>query len=221
MKDFSKLYAKEYYSGRLSNDTKRLLSFDLEGQLIRKYKHSGIVCDVGCSTGEFLNHIRWQGDKYGMEISEFARKEAEKTAISFEKNILTVNNYFDLIVFRGTIQHLPEPFLYIQKSFESLKSGGVVAFLATPNSNSIYYKLFNTLPFLAPELNFYIPSDLTLSSALNNFGFEIKEIQYPYVGSPYQKLISDHIKFLKKLVFRTDDKFAFYKSMMNLIAIKP
>lgn len=221
MKDFSNLYTDQYFITRLTNDKKRLKSFEQEAQFIYRYKSSGVVCDIGCSTGEFLSHIDWQGPRYGMEINEFAEKEAEKSGISFDKNIFTEKDFFDLIIFRGTIQHLPEPFLYVNKSFESLKSGGAVVFLATPNANSIFYKLFNTLPPLAPELNFYIPSDITLSNALRNFGFEIKDIQYPYIDSPYRNLISDHMKFLMRLIFRTNDKFAFYRSMMNLIAVKP
>ena len=45
------------------------------------------VVDVGCSTGEFLSHIKWEGEKYGMEINQFAKKIAS-SLINFKKIFL-------------------------------------------------------------------------------------------------------------------------------------
>ena len=51
--------------------------------------------------------------------------------------------------------------------------------------------------------------------------FNVIEIDKPYINSPYANFVSDHYKFMKKLIFRTDDVFAFWGSSMNLIAQKP
>jgi SAM-dependent methyltransferase len=222
MDKYKALYDDSYFLGRNSNDLKRLKSFHLEKDLLKKHVNfKGKVCDIGCSTGEFLKEISWEGERYGMEISEKAKKIAEKTGINFEKNITNVKEYFDLVVFRGTIQHLPEPIRYIQFAYDSLKPGGTIAFLATPNSNSIVYKLKNTLPVLVPQLNFYIPSDLTLINISNNIGFQMTENQKPYLKSPYKNFLADHFNFLKMIIFRTKPNFSFWGNMMNLIFIKP
>lgn len=176
---------------------------------------------MGCSTGEFIEAIGWNvKNAYGMEASTYARAIAEKKGIRFDRHIFNTEDYFDLIVFRGTIQYLPNPFDYIKAAFVALKSGGYTVFLATPNSNSIYYRLFKTLPFLEEHLNYLIPCDISLTMNLQNCGFKIINIDFPYLKSPYSRLISDHLKFLRKLVFRTNDRFAFWRSSMNILAKK-
>ena len=155
-----------------------------------------------------------------MEVSDTA-KELAKDIISFEKNIFTEENFFDLIIFRGTIQHVDEPFRMIKQSFEALKPGGYLVFIATPNSNSPYYRINKTLPFLDPPLNFYIPADNELKNALENFGFKNIFIEYPYIDTPYKKFIFDHIKFIINFLFRVKLNYPFWKSMMNISCKKP
>ena len=217
---YKHLYDNLYFQDRNSVDKKRLESFTQEKKFIHKYVKEGLICDVGCSTGEFLNHINWDGAKYGMEINDSAKEMAKNIGISFEKDILNQTDFFDVVVFRGTIQHLPNPFSYIQNAYNSLKPGGYIVFLSTPNANSLYYKLFNNLPMLDCRYNFFIPSDLTLSNICVNFNFEILEVEKPYFKSPYSNIKLDHLKFLKKFLFRTDDKFAFWGNSMNLIGRK-
>lgn len=202
------------------------MSFQQERDYLKYYLgekvfQEGLLLDVGCSTGEFIEAIGWNvKNAYGMEISTYARAIAEKKGIKFDRHIFNTEDYFDLIVFRGTIQYLPNPFDYMKAAFVALKSGGHVVFLATPNSNSIYYCLFKTLPFLEEHLNYLIPCDKSLTMNLKNCGFKILDVDFPYLKSPYSRLISDHLKFLKKLVFRTDDRFAFWRSSMNVLAKK-
>jgi len=219
--NYKYLYDDSYFQNRNSVDKKRLESFKQENNFIYKYVKEGVICDIGCSTGEFLNYIEWHGDKYGMEINESAKKIAKEAGVSFEKDILNQANFFDIVVFRGTIQHLPNPFSYIQNAYKALKPGGYIVFLATPNMNSIYYKFFNDLPMLSKELNFFIPSDIVLSNILTNIGFSSIQIEKPYLSSPYSNIMSDHLKFLRKFFFRTNDKFAFWGSSMNMISKKP
>ena len=221
VKDFSNLYGSDYFKNRSLNDLKRMQSFEKEKHLLKKYVNfSGVVCDIGCSTGEFLTAIDWRGEKFGMEVNEDAIQLAKASGISFEKNILNSENYFDAIIFRGTIQHIPDPFGYIQKSYEALKKGGYIIFLATPNANSVVYKLFNTLPALNPRLNFFIPSDITLKDVLENFDFDIIEVEKPYLKSPYANPLKDHANFIKCIISSRRPNFPFWGSMMNLVAVK-
>ena len=221
MKTFAHLYEDRYFGDRHKTNRKRLDSFLQEKSfLLRHVPLSATVCDVGCSTGEFLEAIEWSGPRFGMEVNAAAIEVAQGCGISFEKSILTEENFFDVVVFRGTIQHLPDPFLYIGAAYRSLKKGGVIAFLATPNANSILYKLFNTLPALQPAFNFYVPSDVTLGDILRNYDFKVIDIEYPYLTSPYANPIADHLNFLKLLVTRQKPKFPFWRSMMNVIARK-
>lgn len=221
MKDFTALYDGSYFEHRKSNDQKRLISFAQEKAfLLRHLDLNGRVCDVGCSTGEFLSAIDWAGPRHGVEINSEAIELARQSGIDFSQSILTEGAFFDVVVFRGTIQHLPDPFLYIQKAYESLKPGGHIVFLATPNANSLVYKVFNTLPALNPKYNFYIPSDVNLPDVLRNYDFEVVEIERPYLKSPYARPLMDHLNFIRCLITGSKPNFAFWGNMMNIIARK-
>lgn len=225
MSDYNQ-FGKDYFKTREGNDPLRQKCFENERTYLLKYLgnnafNEGNLLDVGCSTGEFISAIKWNiKNAYGMEVSDYARSHAEKKGIKFSKDLFNANNFFDLIVFRGTIQYIPNPFDYISNCFSALKTGGHIVFLATPNTNSMYFRYFKTLPFLEEHLNYLIPCDTTLSMNLKNVGFNIVNITYPYLKSPYSKPFSDHYKFIKKIIFRTKDKFAFWKSSMNLLAKK-
>ena len=109
------------------NDKHRLASFELEKNFLiqNNIKLDGRICDVGCSTGEFLEHVGWIGDRFGMEVNSAAIEIAKSHAIQFSKSILTEKNYFDVVLFRGTIQHVDDPFNYISSALTSLRDGGV------------------------------------------------------------------------------------------------
>jgi SAM-dependent methyltransferase len=217
------LYGEDYFETRLSNDPKRLAQFRSEGELIRRYIRAGRAMDVGCSTGEFLEAIDWQDERFGMEISEYARALAMEKGVRFDRDIFSESDFFDLVIFRGTIQHLDEPFKFIKYAHSALRPGGYVVFLATPNINSPFYRLKKTLPFLDPPRNFYIPDDVSLRQTLVNFGFVVRETRYPYLRTPYARPLRDHWRFLRnRLTPRsTVIPHAFWRSSMEVVAQKP
>ena len=100
-----------------------------------------------------------------------------------------------------------------------LKTNGYMVFLATPNINSIYYRLFRSLPALDPKRNFLLPSDIMVKQILENFKLKVLKVEYPYWSSPYAKPLSDHVKFfLRILGFKQN--FAFWGNMMEYYAQK-
>ena len=154
-----------------------------------------------------------------MEIAEFAREQAKARGISFDRDIFSEADFFDLVIFRGTIQYIPSPFEYLYAAHRSLQPGGCL-FMTSPNTNSPYYRHFGTLPFLEEDLHFWIPCDSSLRMVLRNIGFRDIDITYPYLRSPYARPLRDHLKFVRKLVFRTDDRFPFWRNMMCVTARK-
>jgi SAM-dependent methyltransferase len=217
------LYGEDYFEGRVSNDPKRVAQFRSEGEFIRRYIRSGRAMDIGCSTGEFLEAIGWEDERFGMEISEFARAIAMEKGVRFDRDIFSETDFFDLVIFRGTIQHLDEPFKFMKHTYSALRPGGYVVFLATPNTNSPFYRLKKTLPFIDAARNFYIPDDVGLRQTLINFGFVVRETRYPYLHSPYASLLRDHWRFLRNLLTprSTVIPHAFWRSSMEIMAQKP
>jgi len=216
------LYEKERFEDE-AETRQREAMYQQEFARLKKYfdvHKGGNVLDIGCGTGDFLALFGTGWKKYGTEISDFTRK------IAGEKGIITdfelKDGFFDLIIFRGTIQHIPDPICRIGECYYWLKKGGGLVFLATPNTNSIYYKLFNTLPMLVEKYNFLLPSDKMLKQILSNFGFEIKGFEYPYRNTPYARPARDLFSFFLKLLrIRRNIKFPFYRNMMECYVQKP
>lgn len=235
----------EYFAQRVGNDPNRARAF--EGERLFLLRNRAVaseilgplaICDVGCSTGEFLGALRlidpaiplpngqvvrrndWHR-LYGMEISAHARRIAETHGISFARDILNTSNFFDAVIFRGTIQHLPHPFRYIERAFTALKPGGHVAFLATPNAGSLCYRLWQELPVSDDTRNYWMPSAKTLSNALTNFGFEIVAVEYPYLNGGYARPARDALAFARRLALGGKTNFPFPGNMLNLLARKP
>ncbi len=212
------LYSDAYFKKRFLNDSIRIKSFQKEKYFIEKFTSlNKKVCDVGCSTGEFLKSIKWNGPKYGIEINKKAIREAKKNGIKFNKNILNATNFFDVVIFRGTIQHLDDPFNYLSFANLSLKKGGLVFFLATPNINSLHYKLFQDLPALDSKRNFYLPSLSSLTNLMKIYNFTLVDYEKPYFNSGYDSLFKNFFCFFLKIFGLYKKNVAFPGNMMNLV----
>jgi len=223
------LYKKDYFEDEKSEREeeraiveKRRTMYIQEFGRIKKYfdiKKGGNVLDIGCGEGGFLSLFGSNWKKYGVDISGYALEVARKNGVVVDFNF--EDNLFDLIIFRGTIQHIPDPISRIEKCYYWLKSEGGVVFLVTPNANSIYYKLFNTLPLLSDKRNFFIPSDNVLKQILINFGFNVVATEYPYIGTPYASPIKDFFNFILKILgIKKNAKVPFYKNIMEIYAKK-
>jgi len=186
--------------------------------------NGGRILDVGCGIGGFLSEFDTQNwDCYGVDVADLAIKEARSRGIKvndFSEAYAYPDQFFDVIVFRGSIQLIPTPFFVIETCIRLLKPGGYLVFLATPNSNSLYYWRFKTLPFLTPHGNFLIPSDIMMKNALQNFGLDVIDIRYPYLGGPYANPLRDHFLYFLSF-FGVRREFPFWRSSMEIYARKP
>lgn len=219
-KQFNAAYFELYRA-----DPKRAAMYVREAAEIQRLcPAGGRILDVGCGLGLFLDHYpaeRWT--RFGVEIAEVAIREARQRGVhinDFDRGYDYPPGYFDVIVFRGSLQLIPTPFAVIKDCVRLLAPGGLLVFLATPNSNSPYYRRFKTLPFLTPHLNYLIPSDVMIGNALQNFGLEVLSIRHPYLETPYARPFWDHLWYLLSFI-GVKRKFAFWRSMMEIYSRKP
>ncbi|MFA6039778.1 MAG: class I SAM-dependent methyltransferase [Candidatus Peribacteraceae bacterium] len=219
------LYGAAYFEERKDESgRKRDAMQDQEMGRLRQFvdmTRGGNALDMGCGTGGFLERLGPTWKKYGIEVSDVAREAAERRDVVTDFELK--DGFFDLIIFRGTIQHIPDPIARIGECFYWLKPGGVIAFLATPNTNSLCYRLFGSLPMIRSDLNFLLPSDVMLRQILENFGFEMLGFAYPYRGTPYARPALDLASFLLKLlgIGGKGVHFAFYRNSLECFARKP
>lgn len=214
-------FNKDYFAKRFFGmDFRRNKSYLQEYKRICRHVLGGCVLDVGCGMGNFLDVFDngfW--DKYGIEISEYAAGIAAKKGIKLIDYDFN-SEFFDLVVFRGVFQYFEDPWHPIGECARMLKPGGIMAFLATPNANSICYRVFGDLPMLEKDLNFIIPSDNMLKKMLTDLKLEVLEFRYPYLDSPYANILLDHLRFFLKF-FGIKRKFAFWGNMMECYARRP
>ena len=212
------LYNKSYFSAYTDDPKRKEMYWQEFERTTRITKLSGgKVLDVGCGLGDFLGLFPKSWKKYGVEVSEYAREIAIQKGINFK--VPAKKNFFDLIVYRGTIQHLDTPLSDIKLRIQALKPGGWMIFLATPNAGSLYYRIWQDLPMIDEKYNYVIFSDKQLSNILKSFGLKVNKTYYPYLGTPYASPIFDYLKFVLKLLgFNTT--FAFRRNIMEIYAQK-
>ena len=111
-------------------------------KIIREYKASGKLLDVGCGLGFFLAYAEKYYDAHGIDISEYAIRKAKqrtqtaKLSVGDVMNLDYGNDYFDIITCFDVLEHLPNPRLALQEFYRVLKKGGILI-IRVPNTESI------------------------------------------------------------------------------------
>lgn len=223
--DYARLYDERYFGDYLPHVggpafRRRMQMYQQEYERITGYVQSGRVLDVGCGLGDFLALFppsRWQ--RFGIEVAPLAldalRARGICTALPDDPS-----DFFDLIVFRGTLQHLDEPLATVKRCIRWLRPGGYMVFLATPNIGSLSYRLFQELPAIDPPRNFMLVSDRILRRIMENFGMEVLRFEFPYLGTPYARPAHDILSFTLRLC-GVPRSFPFWGNMLECYTRKP
>jgi SAM-dependent methyltransferase len=215
------LYEAPYFKQYYVNDPKRDVMYEQEIKRILKYfPDGGTVLDVGCGVGNFLSKMDDRWIKYGVEPSDFAKDKAVKKDITILPTISHVNfDFYDVVVFRGSLQHINFPMASLVHATRSLKKGGLLVILATPDSDSLVYKLFGNLPALDAPRNWILFGNKFLCNVLRRLGFSEVKVIHPYWDTPYANPVIDFLKFGISLIFGYR-KFAFPGNQMEIYAVK-
>jgi len=189
-------------------------------------KSDTLILDVGCGIGYFLHLAHEDGfNVLGADISKWAGVYAKQ---KFGLDVITGNflemqlgeNKFDIVTLWQTIEHLPDPNLFLDKIFHILKPGGYVC-IATPDVNSwiarFYKRYWNCF---MPDEHIGLFDFKSMSTILGRNNFvpviikRIHEREFMYEQLAYLQLFV--IRVIKNFVLKTRFlKPLFPKKMMK------
>lgn len=146
---------------------------------IEKYIKKGTLCDLGCSTGEFLfelkDHPGW--NVFGIEPSTIASQYAREQGLNvysgtLDENIQNIPE-INVLTMWNVIEHLPDPLHTLRMIRSRMSPNGLLVF-TTPNLDSFDAKLFGKY-WIGYELprHFYVFSMKTISYLLDAAGFTL------------------------------------------------
>lgn len=215
------LYEREYFDRYYTfGDRKREEMYRQEYKRILQHTKPGIVMDVGCGIGGLLTTFddRWQ--KWGYDPSEYAAEKAKNRGITMFHDLSDVDfDSCDVVIFRGTLQHINFPMRALAHAHRILRPGGLLVILATPDSDSLVYRMWGNLPALDAPRNWIVFGSRMLANILLRLGFDSIEVSHPYYGTPYADPLRDFGKFVFSLFFGWR-KFAFPGNQMEIYAVK-
>ena len=227
-------FGDAYFVKRIKTKKQRMemhrLDFNWVRARLREIGHNRAkILDVGCSDGAFLNQFpKDQFELFGIESNEQEAKKSKRLGIQILDTQSTFKN-FDIVIIRGTLHHLPNSQEFIDQlslSFSNSNSdiGKFFFALANPNSESLLYRKFGTLPALEKEATFdslfKVWGGKELANLLERKGAQV-DLSYPYFRTPYRNLFTDPINVLFSLTSNTYRDAAFPKNMFNLAAKFP
>ena len=167
-----------------------------------------------------------QFECFGVEFGEEAAKMASK-----KHNVKTglfpnieFFHQFDLIIFRGVIEHVPAPKKYLEKAVNLLNDNGLIYITSTPNRNSFCCRVFKE------KWNQHIPEEHLYHFSAKHFdtfffqhNFEKLVERYFYEETPYADIEEDILTVARAIELKKHSKAiefsspAFYGTMMSLI----
>lgn len=205
-----KKYWKNYMTRVHEADKKRVdqrkKMYTIEYEFIREFCPTGLVLDVGCGRGDFMELFSRggyvaEGVEYGEEAYHKALELGRKVRLG-ELPQLEFDKKYDIIIFRGCIQYFPNPKDYFEKAISLLNEDGMI-YIYFANIDAFCFELFKnrfTVPVTGAD---YIGfNDGMLMEYFNQKGLHKVAVRDYYVGTPYADYENDVLKVAKAVNMR-------------------
>ena len=204
---------------------KKLIDLKNEIRFIKnKFKNRKCrIIDLGSGFGFFLSAFGKNWEKHGIELSDLASHDSKKWSqihkIDLEKKI-TISDMkklgkFDVVFSYHVIEHLKNPNQFILNARELLKDDGIFI-LGTPNFDSACARLFKKkYRFFHDKTHITLFSENSLFRLLDDYGFKVFNVDYPYFETYHFNLNN-----LKKLFNKKQVSPPFYGNIMTFYTKK-
>lgn len=161
--------------------------------------HKGHLLDIGAGTGAFVNAMQQKAWKVtGLEPDEATRDKAfenYKLQLRSTDTIFDLpNNEYEVITMWHVLEHVHALKPYLHQCFKSLKQNGRLI-IAVPNYTSYdakFYKKYWAAYDLPRHLYHFSPKSMT--TLLNEIGFELVSLKPMWYDSFYVSLLSEKYK---------------------------
>jgi len=202
-KEISKYYQSEEYISHNSKGISpikllyklaRFFSFRYKQKIIASYKYSGVLLDVGCGTGSFLQNFKGKWITEGVESDDGARETAE---LALNKKIyrsiyeIEEKQKYDVITLWHVLEHLYDLNNVLKHLRKLLKKDGYIV-IAVPNHTSQdanYYKN-NWAAYDVPRHLYHFSKESFKSLAVSN-KLSLVEVIPLYFDAYYISLLSN------------------------------
>jgi SAM-dependent methyltransferase len=146
-------------------------------ELIRKFKPSGKLLEIGCARGDFLSAALDAFDASGVEPNPELAESSSRVAPVFRDVIeRTPWTGFDVVASFHVIEHVDSPRSFIRAAADRLKPGGLLV-IETPNIDSLPFKLMRSRwrQFIPEHYFFFDPK--TMSRLLRDHGLDVAAVR--------------------------------------------
>ncbi len=147
-------------------------------ELISRFKQSGAILDIGCSSGGFLSTMKGPSwNLYGIEMEESTAEKARantgaKVFVGDAVMAPFAANSFDVVTCFDVLEHVYDPREFLTKVHQWLKPGGIYCAMM-PNIDSWEARVFGTYWYgleLPRHITHFSPT--SLRSLMATLGFE-------------------------------------------------
>jgi SAM-dependent methyltransferase len=166
-------YNQAYYRRRIQPSQRDKLD------IVRRFRSSGTLLDVGCGAGFFLREasnagFSAQGVEFSHEAVEFGMRWGSVRIT--EGDLLDTrfpDSSFDIVTLWHALEHLPRPIEALKRIRALLKPGGVLV-IAVPNFDSLQARAFRSRWYhLEVPRHLYHFTPGTLRKLLDSGGFDV------------------------------------------------
>lgn len=170
----SSLYEETVDEIYMNSQGQRLHTARASLEMIKKYKKSGTLLDIGCSTGIFLDVAQNTFEVEGIELSKWAFDIASKNHKVYQNTLKDLNfkEKYDVITLWGVIEHFEDPKSEIKAIYKALAPGGVFI-VYTGDVDAWLPKLLGKKWWWFQGMHLYYFSKKTLTKLLRDTGFDV------------------------------------------------